>query len=173
MAEPTIEKVRAEDDRSLPIFAEFEKLADQIRMEAFNLFSRRGASDGNALEDWLTAERQLCWPAAELTERDGAFVLNVALAGFEPGELKVTATPRQIMVKASHEHKAASTAKGEPKVRWTEFRSNDVFRRVELPRAIDVDKVAAKYQNGLLEIVAPQAQSAAEGATEVEVSTGS
>lgn len=173
MAEPTIEKVRTEDDRSLPIFAEFEKLADQIRMEAFNLFSRRGAGDENALEDWLAAERKLCWPAAELTERDGAFVLNVALAGFEPAELKVTATPRQIMVKASHQHKAASTEKEESKVRWTEFRSNDVFRRVELPRAIDVDNVSAKYQNGLLEIVAPQAQSAAEAATEVEVSTGS
>jgi HSP20 family protein len=173
MPQLNIQKVRTEDDRTLPIFEEFEKLADRIRLEAYNLFAGRGAHEGRALDDWLTAEREVCWPAAELSERDGAFVLNVALAGFDPAELKVTATPREIMVKASHEHKEESTGKEEQKLRWSEFRSNDVFRRVELPSAVDVDKISAKYENGLLEIVAPQAESKTQAATDIKVSTGS
>ena len=85
----------ATEDRSLPIFAEFDRIADRIRLEAYNLFARRGSGDGGALDDWLEAERNVCWPAAKLVERDGAFVLEVALAGFEPSEISLTATPRE------------------------------------------------------------------------------
>ena len=81
MSRLNVQKVPAADDRILPIFAEFDQFADRIRVQAYNLFARRGAGDGHALEDWLAAEHELCWPAAELAERDGEFVLNVALAG--------------------------------------------------------------------------------------------
>jgi len=32
---------------------------DRIRAEAYALYEQRGRQDGRALEDWLTAERQL------------------------------------------------------------------------------------------------------------------
>jgi HSP20 family molecular chaperone IbpA len=173
MSRLNIQKVPTADVRSLPIFAEFDQLADRIRLQAYNLFSRRGAGEGHALDDWLTAEREVCWPAAELSERNGEFVLTVALAGFEPGEITVTATPREIMVKAAHKHERKSPGKGEPKLRWTEFRSNDILRRVEVPAAVDVDKISADFRNGLLEIVAPKAQPAAESPKQIEISKGS
>ena len=173
MTRLNIQRVPSADVRKLPIFAEFERLADRIRLQAYNLFSRRGAGEGHALDDWLAAEREVCWPAAELSERDGEFVLDVALAGFEPDEITLTATPREIMVKAAHKHERKSVGKGEPKLRWTEFRSNDVFRRVELPVAVDVDKISADFRNGLLKIVAPKAQSAAESPKQIEISKGS
>ena len=174
MPELEVQKVPAENDRTLPIFKEFDKLAERIRVEAYNLFARRGAGDGRALDDWLAAEREVCWPAAELAERDGEFTLDVALAGFEPADVTVTATPVEIMVKASHEHTAASTQKEAPKVQWTEFRSNDVFRRVELPSPVNVDKISANFHNGLLRIVAPKAKQAkAAKATEIKVSAQS
>lgn len=165
-----IQKVPTAHVRTLPIFAEFDQLADRIRLQAYNLFARRGAGQGYALDDWLAAEREVCWPAAEFSERDGAFVLNVALAGFELSEISVTATPREIMIKAAHKHERKSAREAEPKLYWTEFRSNDVFRRVELPMAVDVDKISADFRNGLLEIVAPQVKSAAESAKQIEIS---
>lgn len=173
MSRLEVQKVPAADDRSLPIFAEFDRLAERIRLQAYNLFSHRGTGEEHALDDWLAAEREVCWPAAELVERDGEFVLNVALAGFEPVEIAVTATPREILVKAAHKHERQSTGKGEPKVRWTEFRSDNVFRRVELPSAVGVEKISANYQNGLLKIVAPKAQPAKKSAKKVEISTSS
>ena len=173
MSRLEVQKVPAVDDRSLPIFAEFDRLAERIRVQAYNLFSHRGAGEEHALDDWLAAEREVCWPAAELVERDAELELNVALAGFEPAEITVTASPREILVKAAHKHERQSTGKGEPKVRWTEFRSDNVLRRVELPSAVDVEKISANYQNGLLKIVAPKAQSAKKSAKKVEISTSS
>jgi HSP20 family molecular chaperone IbpA len=41
-------------------------------------------------------------------------------------------------------------------VLWTEFGSNDVFRRFEVPNPINVDKVTANLENGILHITAPE-----------------
>jgi len=170
MAEINIQKVSDVEDRSLPVFEELDRLAERIRLQAYNLFARRGEDDGHALDDWLAAEREVCWPSAELVERDNEFILKVALAGFESKDIDVTATPREIIVKARHEHKAESTeAEGER--RWSEFRSNDVFRRVALPADVDVAKVSASLKNGMLEIVAPQAKSDVKATKKIEIST--
>jgi HSP20 family molecular chaperone IbpA len=172
MTQLDVKKVATAEDRSLPIFAEFDRLADRIRLEAYNLFARRGASEGHALDDWLAAEREVCWPAAKLIERQGAFVLEVALAGFEPSEISVTATPREIIVKAAHEHKRESGAEERSQLRWSEFRSDNVLRRVELPAPVDVSKITANLKNGLLVIVAPAAQGAPAAETKIPVTSG-
>jgi HSP20 family molecular chaperone IbpA len=163
MPDLNVQKVAAADDRTLPIFAEFDRLAEQIRLEAYNLFKNRG-SDGRALDDWLAAERQFCWPSAELTERGSDYVLKVALAGFATPEITVTATPREVLIKARHEHRASSD-KGETRVQWSEFRSNDVFRRIALPGDADATQTTATFKNGLLEIVAPKARAASAPAS--------
>jgi len=159
MPQVDVKKVTKPDDRTLPIFEELDRLADRIRVEAYNMFTRRGGGDGHALEDWINAERALCWPSTELAELDGKYDVKIALAGFEPTEIAVTATPSEVIVKASHEHRKSSDDK-DTKVRWSEFRSNDVYRRVPLPGAVDVDKITAAFKNGLLEIVAPMAKAA-------------
>jgi len=158
MSQLKVQKVRATNDRTLPIFAEVDQLAERIRMQAYNLFAHRGAGDGHALDDWLAAEREVCWPAAELAEREGEFLLSVALAGFGAADITVTATPREIIVKAGRKQERASAGKGEPKLRWTEFRSDNVFRRVELPTPVEVEKISASLENGLLKIRAPKVQ---------------
>jgi len=171
MAEINVEKVPNVEDRSLPVFEELDRLADRIRVQAYDLFARRGASDGHALDDWLAAEREVCWPSAELIERDKEFVLKVALAGFAPKEIDVTATPREIIVKAGHEQKSEPNEKEDGKCRWSEFRSKEVFRRVLIPADVDVGKVSASLNNGLLEIVAPRAKTGSKTTRKVEVST--
>ena len=175
MSRVEIQRVPDTSDRGLPIFAEFEKVADQIRMHAFNLFSRRGSGDGHALQDWLEAENKFCWPATELAEGDDNYLLKVTMPGFEPKEINVTATPREIIVKAAHKREASGGGEGEAKVRWSEFRSNDVLRRVELPSAVSVDEISASLKNGLLEIIAPKVISKAEAEVDkkIELSTPS
>lgn len=176
MSELDIQKVPTTEDRSLPIFGEFDRLLDRIRLDAYNLFARRGSGDGHALDDWLAAERNLCWPAAKLIEREGALVLEVALAGFEPSEISLTATPREIMIKANHEHTRKSQEKPQDKdaaTRWSEFRSDEVFRRVELPSAVDVTRTTASLKNGLLVVVAPLAPSSKAKPTKISIAQGS
>lgn len=169
MTQVKVQKVPAADDRSLPVFADLDRLAELIRVEAYNLFTGRGTGDGHALDDWLEAERKVCWPSAELDEQDGEYTLKVALAGYDAGDISVTATPRELIVKAAREQRARNDNGGNGGVRWSEFRSNDAFRRVELPGTIAVDKTTAKFENGLLEIVAPKAEAGAQQQSESKV----
>lgn len=172
MAQLKVQKVPDVADRTLPIFAEFDKLAESIRVEAYKLFARRGAGDGHAMDDWLMAEREVCWPSAELAEQKGEYRLKVALAGFEPLEINVTATPREIFIKAAHKQEKASTGKDESSICWSEFESNDVYRRIPLPGPVDVEKISANFTNGLLEIAAPQTRAPIKHPVQIHVSAG-
>lgn len=160
MSNVTIQKVAKAEDRSLPIFRETEELLRQVRERAFGLSMARGRRFASALQDWLTAEREFCWPAAELVERDKDFVLSIALPGFEPANIVVTATARELIVHAKLE-KAAESKKDEQIV-WSDFRTNDVYRRVELAKDIDIDNVSASLKNGLLKVVAAKAEKPAK-----------
>jgi HSP20 family protein len=158
MADITIQKVAKPGDRTLPVFRETEELLQRIRARAFDVFSSRGFGDGHALDDWLAAEREICWPAGELVEGDTDFTLSVALSGFEPGDISVAATPRELIVHAKSKSERTEEPRKKGEIRWSEFRSNDVYRRVELPQDIDVEKVSATLKNGLLKVVAAKAQ---------------
>jgi HSP20 family molecular chaperone IbpA len=159
MADVKVQKVARPEDRKLPVFEEMERMLQRIRDRAFEVFAERGFKIGNALQDWLTAERELCWPEAKFTEGNRQYVLSVALAGYDPKDVTVTATPRELIVSAKADAAHKGKAKDE-KVCWSEFRDGDVCRRIDLPTDIKVDEVSASMSNGLLKIVAPRAQHA-------------
>jgi len=160
MSDIKVQKVADPEKQTLPVFKEMESVFGRIRARAFDLFSGRGFGHGHALDDWLAAEREICWPAGELMEQDKAYTLSVALPGFEPADISVTATPHELIVHAQSkaESKKEEEAKKGQKVCWSEFRSNDVYRQVELPKNVDVQSVSASLQNGLLKIVATKAE---------------
>lgn len=173
MSELPVLKAAAARDRKLPIFEEFDGLAEQIRVRAYNLFRGRGFEPGHDLDDWLTAEHEICWPAAEFTEEEDEFEVKVALAGFEPQDISVTATPRELMIKASHADKRKKSDENDgAKVHWSEFRSNDVYRRIELPADINVDAVKADFKHGMLDIEAPKATKVKPSRKRVKVRKG-
>jgi HSP20 family protein len=154
MSEINLQKVTT-DDRTLPAFAEAERMFEQIRRRAYELCSLRGFGEGRALDDWLAAEHEFNWPATELIERDQEFVLSVALPGFEPADVALTATPRALIIQARAKSERKDESKrGEARVHWSEFRSADACRRIEFARDIDVDKISATFKNGVLRIVA-------------------
>ena len=153
MSQVAIQKAN-HGEKTLPVFDEIAKRLEAVRKRAFDLFEERGRQFGHQLEDWLKAERELLgWPAAELVEKDGAYQMQITLPGFEAKEVEVTAAPNAVIVHAAREEEK-KTEKGN--VLWTEFGSNNVYRRFELPNPINVDKVTATLQNGLLQINAPE-----------------
>jgi HSP20 family molecular chaperone IbpA len=157
MSKLNIQKVPSAEDRKLPIFDELDEIADRIRVRAFNLFANRGFSEGHDLADWFSAQREICWPAAELVEEDDEFEVKVALAGFEPEDITVTATPRQLIVKATRKDaRKDSDDKFGTKVCWSEFHRDDVYREIALPADVDVGKTKAEFAKGMLEIEAPK-----------------
>lgn len=157
MSRVAITKV-TDDTRTLPIFAEVAKRLEAVKERAFELFEKRDRKIGNDIDDWLRAERELLgWPATELVEKNGAYEMQITLPGFDAKEVEITAAPTEIIVHAATEHEH-ETQKG--KVLWSEFGSNDVYRRFETPNPIDVEKVHATFENGLLRISAPEMTNA-------------
>ena len=129
MSKLSVQKVSADESRNLPVFAEFNEIADRIRNRAYKLFEDRG---------------------------------------YEPDEISVTAAPNDIIVKADHESKKESE---ESFKRFSEFRSNRVYRRFGLPASIKTDKVEAKFKNGMLTIEAKKLAEERPKPKRVEIQT--
>ena len=153
MSKIVITKVDDTDNKA-PVFEEIAKRFEGVQLRAFDLFDKRGRALGHELEDWLKAEQEVFgWPAAELAEKNGVYEMQVALPGFEEKDVQVTATPTEVVVHAATKEEK-KTQKGA--VLWTEFGSDDVYRRFRVPNPISVVNVTANLENGILRINAPQ-----------------
>jgi len=162
MSDITVQRA-SKDYRTLPVFAEAERTFERIRQRAYELFEGRSQGQGGPLDDWLAAERELNWPAAELTERGADYLVSVALPGFEADDISLTATPRTLFVQArTRSERKDETKKGEATLHWSEIRSRDVCRRIDLAKDVDVDKVSAQLKNGMLKIVARKVETPAK-----------
>jgi len=151
VSQVTIEKIDEKRSTS-SLTDEVKALSERIRERAFETFERRGGGHGSAIQDWLDAERQLFRiPESELLERDGKFEARISAPGFDPGDVKVIATPDAPIVKASSSHKHDQSEEG---VRFCEFDQKTLFRRLDLPEPINVDKVTANPDNGVLQLTA-------------------
>lgn len=153
MSQVAVQKV-SDAKAPVPVFEKIANRLEEVRQRAFELFEKRGRELGHDLEDWFKAEHELLgWPAAELAEKDGSYQMQISLPGFETKDVEVTATPTQLIVHAATKEQT-STQKGN--VLWTEFGSNEIYRSLEVPNPIEVDKVTATLANGILRISAPE-----------------
>ena len=155
MAQVTIQKCKSAETIPQTLAARVQSFTDAIRQRAYDLFQSRNGFGGSDVEDWLRAERDVAWsPASELVEDDKEFRAKVALPGFDAKDIEVSVMPDALIVQAeathSHEGKDAS-------VRFCEFSEKSLFRRMELPATVDVDKVTASIDKGILQITAPKA----------------
>jgi HSP20 family protein len=137
------------------LFEEFERNFAEVQRMAFDLFERRGRGPGQELDDWFRAERELfSWPPSELAETGKEFVMEIAVPGMDQKQIHITATPQTILVQAEAAHKHD---RKDHHVHFCEFSENRLTRRFDLDSEIDVDKVSAQLENGILRIDAPKA----------------
>lgn len=172
MSKPNITSIASVEDRSLPIFDELDALAERIRQRAFGLFAQRGFAAGDDMRDWLRAEREICWPASELVE-NGDYALTLELPGYKPDDITVTATPRELIVKAERRvgREDGDDNDTESVVRWSELHRDEVYRHVALPADIDPERVTAEYRHGLLTVKAPKTGKPQSPSTRIKVSS--
>ncbi|HXR19026.1 MAG TPA: Hsp20 family protein [Steroidobacteraceae bacterium] len=168
-----VKKVSDAKQRTEPVFASVDAMLESIRTRAYELFSQRGFIDGYALEDWLKAEHEVSWPAAELAEEDQAYKLTVELRGYRAGEIEVTVTPQEIIVSAASEKQSAAKPQEPAKgtVGWSEFRRSKVCRRIEVASTIDTNQVTASFQDGLLTVKAAKQGKAGKKTVPVAAAT--
>jgi HSP20 family molecular chaperone IbpA len=164
MANVTVEKVRDREATPPTLSERLRGIADKVRQRAFEVFQCRGCGDGRSLEDWLQAERDIIQsPEAELTEKDGKYRVRVVIPGFALEDIRVTATPTTLFVEAETRHEHEKT---DEDVHFCEFGQKQIFRRLDLPSPINVDKVTATLDQGILQLTAPKA---AESTSKVKI----
>jgi HSP20 family molecular chaperone IbpA len=132
-----------------------EVITDSIRKRAFNLFQNRDGGKGSAVDDWLQAERDVVsFPASELVDEGKEFRASIALPGFEAKDIQVSAMPDTLVIEADANH---SHEGKDGDVRFCEFSEKQIYRRLDLPESVDVDKVTASIDKGILHLTAPKA----------------
>ena len=62
-----------------------QRIQRRIAVRAQEVFRARSGALGDALDDWMKAERATIWrPALEVRKTDDAFVVEAAVAGVDP-----------------------------------------------------------------------------------------
>jgi len=139
------------------------RIANLIRERAFDLFQHRGETSSSETEDWLQAERDVVWsPASELTDEGKAFSASLAMPGFDAGDIQLSALPDALLIEADSAHSHESE---DGDVCFREFSDKQLFRRMNLPERIDVDRVSASLDQGILRITAAKATQTAAAAS--------
>lgn len=140
------------------IFDELDHLHEAISRRAYEFF-RNGHPWGDALADWLKAERELISrPAIEVRQADGKFDVSVALPGIDAKDLDVQITPDDLLIKAESTRENKTD---EGTVHVSEFSGGKVFRSLHFPERIDPDTVKSEFKNGLLRVTVAIAKTAA------------
>jgi len=157
MANIAVEKIEG-SGQSPPLHDKPNALADRIRQRAYEIFQNRG-TDGREVDDWLEAERDLIFaPESELVEKDGRYEIRIAAPGFKPAETNVTVLSDAVIVSAESTHKHEEKTED---VHFCEFGEKTLFRRLDLPKPINVDRVTATLDEGMLRIIAQKSEKAA------------
>jgi HSP20 family protein len=139
------------------VLDDIERVQHHIADRAQRIFRERGTF-GDALQDWLRAERETVWrPAIEVVQTNDAYVIEAAVAGVDPKRLDLRVTADELLLTADVHHSAREQ---EGDVLLCEFATGPLFRTYRFPVPIDPDGVSAECRNGLLRIIAPLARPA-------------
>lgn len=104
-------------------------------------------------------------PACEVTETDSDYKISFDLPGLKKDEIKIEMKDNTLSVFG--ERKRETTEKKEKVQRYE--KSYGYFRRsFSLPTNVVSEKVAAKYDNGVLELTVPKAELAKPKTIEIQ-----
>lgn len=96
-------------------------------------------------------------PDCDVEEADGHYLISLEMAGVPKDQVKVEFQDNRIMISGERRHETNRKENGQ----WYSERRFGRFQRsFTLPPGIDTDKVEANYQDGVLRIYVPKAESA-------------
>lgn len=103
-------------------------------------------------------------PAANVTERDAEYKVDLSLPGFDKKNINIEIDKNVLKVSARQEaSKEEKDAKD--RVLRSEFSSSSFERNFVMPENIDTANISAKQENGVLSITLPKLKNAVEDKT--------
>jgi HSP20 family protein len=116
------------------------------------------------VSDFTSAEKS--FPAIDVAEHENEFVLLAEMPGVKKEDLKLTVENNALTLSGVRKpYEIPQNAR----VLLNEVRVREFSRSIEFPSDVEVDKIAAELQNGLLRVVLPKAEEAKPKQIEVEV----
>lgn len=108
--------------------------------------------------------RPATWPAGasvpvDLHETEQGYVVDVALPGWKPEDVNITVQDGTLTISGQHGEQPEPEQNGKTwHLRERKFAS--FSRSFTFPSAVDADKADASYENGVLTLTLPKAESA-------------
>jgi len=130
-----------------------------VRLEPFRGFERLGKrfnEFANEFEKGISFEMGGFSPRIDITEDDKNLFVHAEIAGMTKNDVKVSVNEERMLSLKGEKKKA------EKKEDLNLLRNERVFGEFErsfmLPDNVDVEKIHAKYDNGILELVIPKVE---------------
>lgn len=95
-------------------------------------------------------------PACDVSEDDDHYMITLEVAGIPKDQIQVEFQDNQILISGERRHESKSKEKSH----WyTERRFGKFQRAFTMPTGIDSERVEANYQDGVLRVFIPKAES--------------
>ncbi len=107
-------------------------------------------------------------PSLDVSETATEFDVAVDLPGVEPADVKLEMLDGKLTISG---HRASLTEEKEKNYHRVERTSGTFFRSISVPSEVDVEKIEASYDNGVLHVKLPK--SAKQQPKKIEIRKGS
>lgn len=135
--------VLGEADRGVSLFRRELDRAFQRTLRAFERRPWRPFDDVEASS----------WPAIDVSEDDESFSVRVDVPGLGPKDVEVEVSGNLLTVKGSRQEEREQRDRGQ--YRHQRF-AGSFARSVTLPPSVDMGKIQARYDKGVLTVTAPK-----------------
>lgn len=96
-------------------------------------------------------------PATNIFETEGEFKIELLLPGFKKEDVQLVQKENLLTIKVDNVNEEKSE---EYKYEHREFGAYKFERNYRLPKSIDTEKISAKFENGILNVVLPKKEEA-------------
>jgi HSP20 family protein len=96
-------------------------------------------------------------PPIDIRETETEFVIEASLPGMKPEDVQVSATPDQVMIRATK--KAEEKAEKSETYTRQERYVGELNRTITLPKFVKVEDITASYEHGVLTLHVPKAEA--------------
>ena len=140
-----------------------ESVSRNLADELFNSVFRNNYFENN-VEDCR------CNPATNILENDKEFRLELLLPGFKKEDIRLNFEKDTLSIKTD---KAEAKKNGNDDYEYErrEFGTYDFEKHFHIPESVATDKIKAKFENGILNLILPKKEEALEKAP-VEIKIG-
>lgn len=105
--------------------------------------------------DFISAPKGI--PAMDIAEYESEYVVIAEMPGVKKEDIKITFEKNLLTVQGQRK---PSEIPQDAQVLLNEMRVRDFSRSIRIPVEVDVEKLSAELENGMLRVVLPKAQGA-------------